>query len=94
MTPLKGFFLAITMLFAGILDASIHIEYYNKDSKDYEFNVKTCGSSTTVEFDHSRTSSVTIQSGCNEAVISTSCGKVTVKDGDKVVISNGCIKIE
>lgn len=91
----KGLLLLGALFFlASSVNAGIYIKYYNKDSKTHEFEVKTCGSKKSVEFGSSRTSSVTIQSGCDEAIIYTSCGEVKVKDGDKVTIKDGCITIE
>ncbi|MEI6311708.1 MAG: hypothetical protein WCP57_05550 [Bacteroidota bacterium] len=94
---MKKFISLCTIIFAcGILtsQAAIFLKYYNGDSNDAIFKVKTCGSTTEVKFDHSTTSTVTIQTGCSDAVIITSCGEVTVKDNMKVSIKNGCIKIE
>jgi len=73
---------------------AVTLKYINKDSKDYEFKVKSCGSTTKVEFDKSKTSTVTIQTGCSDAVIFDKCGEVKVKQGDKVIIKDGCIKVE
>jgi len=90
----KGFILIGTMIFlASSVYAGITLRYYNKDSNDHEWKVKTCGSTKTVEFDKSKTASVTIQTGCSDAVIYTDCGEVTVKDGDNITIKDGCIKI-
>ncbi|MGB1247572.1 MAG: hypothetical protein ACPG4Z_01710 [Chitinophagales bacterium] len=94
MKKFKILLLVTSFLFVGFVDAAIYIKYYNKDSNSYEFDVKTCGSSKTVEFKGSTTSSVTIQSGCDEAVIYTDCGEITVKDDAKVTIKDGCIIIE
>ena len=88
----KVFALFITVAFVTSAFAGTTLRYYNKDSKDYTFKTVTCGNHTEVTFDHSKTSSVTIQ-GCSDAVISTSCGDVKVKDGDKVIIENGCVKV-
>ena len=91
----KAFAMIVATAFlAGSASAGIYIKYYNKDSKNHEWKVKTCGSEKSVEFGSSRTSSVTIQSGCDEAVIYTDCGEITVHDGDKVTIKDGCITIE
>ncbi|HVD97380.1 MAG TPA: hypothetical protein VNB90_04185 [Cytophagaceae bacterium] len=73
---------------------SLTVRYYNKDSKTYVFDAKIAGSSTKVEFGGSRTASVTIQGGSNSAVIKTSCGEVTLKDGDNIEIQNGCITVK
>lgn len=87
--------LAAAMMFlASSTFAGITLRYYNKDSKTHEFKVKTCGSTKEVEFGSSRTASVTIQTGCSDAVIYTDCGEVTVKDGMKITIKDGCIKID
>ena len=84
--------LFLTLAFISSAYAGTTLRYYNKDSKDQNFKVTTCGNHTDVTFSHSTTSSVTIQ-GCSDAVISTSCGDVKVKDGDKVVIQDGCVKV-
>ncbi len=73
--------------------SAITIQYYNKDSKNHKMDVKIDGSVKQVEFDASKTSSVTIQGGAKTCVIATSCGKVEVKDGAKIEIKDGCIKI-
>lgn len=88
--------LFVLLFVAGTLltNAAIFIKYYNGDSNDSVFKVKSCGSTSEVKFDHGTTSTVTIQTGCAEAVVTTSCGDVTLKDNMKVSIKNGCIKIE
>ena len=72
----------------------VFLKYYNKDSKSYEFKVKTCGSTTKVKFDGSKSSTVTIQTGCNDAIIYDKCREVKVESGDKITIKDGCIKID
>jgi hypothetical protein len=73
--------------------AGVTLRYYNKDSSSRTFNVKICGSSKKVTFQGSRTSSTTIQ-GCSSATIYTSCGSIDVRNGDKIEIKNGCIKVK
>jgi hypothetical protein len=92
----KRLFLTISTIFlvATMMEAAVTIRYYNKDSKSYTMKVKIAGSSKTVEFGSSRTASVTIQGGSSECVIETSCGSVTVKDGQTIEIVDGCIKIK
>jgi len=92
----RRFFLtmAALLLVATLVDAAVTIRYYNKDSKTHTMNVKIAGSSKTVEFGSSRTASVTIQGGATSCEIETSCGKVTVKDGDTIEIKDGCIYIK
>lgn len=90
----KLFTLAVALLFiVSFVQAGVTLRYYNKDSKTHTMEVKISGSSKTVEFGSSRTASVTIQGGSSECVIETSCGKVTVKDGDNIEIKDGCIKV-
>ncbi|GAA3618178.1 hypothetical protein [Flavivirga jejuensis] len=72
---------------------AITLRYYNKDSNDYEFKVKSCGSTTKVKFGKSRTASVTIQTGCSGAIIYDKCKEVKVKKDDKITIKDGCITI-
>lgn len=74
-------------------EAKVYIQYYNKDSQSHKFKVRIGGMDKEVEFDSSRTSSVTIQGGGDVCVIETKCGKIEVKDGAKVEIKDGCIKI-
>jgi hypothetical protein len=74
-------------------EAKVYISYYNKDSQAYKLKVRIGGTDKEVEFDSSRTSSVTIQGGGDVCVIETKCGKVEVKDGAKIEIKDGCIKI-
>jgi hypothetical protein len=80
-------------MFALQTKASVYIQYYNKDSKTYTFDVKIAGTMTKVEFGGSRTSSVTIQGGSSECIIYTSCGEVKLSNNVKITISNGCITI-
>jgi hypothetical protein len=93
----KFFIMAAAVVFACVAVpsfASVYLRYHNDDSVDYKFDVKISGSSTTVEFDHSRTASVTIQGGGSTAEISTPSGKVTVKDGDTVEIKGGKVVVK
>lgn len=86
--------LVLIVLTAQSVHAAVTIRYYNKDSQTHKMDVKIAGSSRTVEFGSSRTSSVTIQGGSSKADIKTSCGTVTVEGGDNIEISNGCISVK
>jgi len=81
------------LMFAGSVSAAVTLRYYNKDSKSYTFKVKIDGSTKEVTFNGSTTTSVTIQGGSTEAVISCACGDVKVKGGDNIEIKDGCIKV-
>ena len=91
---MKKLLLTLTLVAsATVAFCGVTIRYYNQDSKDYTFKVRMDGSDKEVTFEHSRTSTVTIQGGSGPAVIETSCGKVEVKDGAHIEIKDGCIKI-
>jgi len=87
----------LTMAIVGFAISSafsaINIHYYNKDSKSITLKVKLDGVTKEVTFDASKTSDVTIQGGAKECIIITSCGEVKIKDGAKIEIKDGCIKI-
>ncbi|MBP7902041.1 MAG: hypothetical protein KA015_04410 [Spirochaetes bacterium] len=74
--------------------ASVTLDYYNRDSVNYKFDAKMQGSTYTVEFGSSRTSTVTIQGGGDTADIITPSGIVKVKKGDKIEIKDGKIKVK
>lgn len=80
-------------VFIQLASAAVTLRYYNKDSKTHKFEVRIAGSTKTVEFGSSRTSSVTIQGGSEECIIYTKCGEVTVRQGDNITIKDGCITV-
>ncbi|NME71088.1 hypothetical protein [Flammeovirga aprica] len=94
---MKAIKLISTSIFVAILAFALHayaavtVRYQNNDSNDYTFDAEIAGSTKKVTFYGSRTGSVTIQGGASSAVIYTKCGKVTVSQGDKIYIKNGCI---
>jgi hypothetical protein len=84
----------IALLFIStIASAAVTISYYNKDSKDYKWTVTMDGTTKEVVFDGSKTSAVTVQGSGKLCIIETPCGKVEVKDGAKIEIKDGCIKV-
>jgi hypothetical protein len=90
----KHLFITVAFLFiSSMASAYVTISYYNKDSKTYKMKVTMDGNSKEVEFDASKTSSVTVQGSAKVCIIETPCGKVEVKDGAKIEIKDGCIKI-
>lgn len=91
---LKTIFLsAAFLLVAGIANA-FTIRYSNNDSQNYTMEVRSNGSTQKIEFTSSTTGSSSVQTSASEVEIKTSCGWVKVKDGAKISIKNGCIKIE
>lgn len=88
--------LLILILFVGlspIADASVYIQYTNKDSKSYKFDVKIAGVITTVEFQANRTSSVTIEGSVTECIVFSQCGEIKLSNNTHITILNGCISI-
>jgi hypothetical protein len=73
--------------------AYVTISYYNKDSKSYKWKVTMDGNIKEVSFDGSKTSTVTVQGSGKVCIIETECGKIEVKDGAKIEIKDGCIKV-
>jgi hypothetical protein len=90
---LKTLFTAAFLLVTVIANA-FTISYYNKDSKNYTMEVKSNGSTQKVEFSSSTSGSASIQTSASEVEIKTQCGWVKVKNGAKITIKDGCIKVE
>ncbi len=86
----------IMMLFVMItqIASAFSVRYYNKDSKTYKWEVKINGNTRTIEFRSSTTGTASVSLSGDEIEIKTECGWVTVEDGDKVIIKDGCITIE
>jgi hypothetical protein len=91
---LKKILLSIAFLLVVNLASAFTIKYYNKDSKNHTMEVRSNGSTQKVEFTSSTSGSTSIQTSASEVEIKTSCGWVKVKDGAKISIKDGCIKIE
>lgn len=79
---------AVTLAWAGPT-----IRYYNEDSKDYKWKATCSGTEYEVEFDHSKTSSVTIQ-GSTPCTIHTPNGDVKITGDAKVHIKDGKLTVE
>jgi hypothetical protein len=90
---LKTLFATAFLLVTTIANA-FTIHYYNKDSKKYTMEVRSNGSSQTVEFNSSTTGDTSIQTSASEVEIKTSCGWVKVKNSAKISIKDGCITVE
>ncbi|HVV83945.1 MAG TPA: hypothetical protein VHE35_12810 [Kofleriaceae bacterium] len=79
---------AATLAYAGAT-----IRYYNEDSKDYKWKATCSGTDYDVEFDHSKTSSVTIQ-GSTPCVLHAPAGDVKVNGDMKIHIKDGKVTVE
>lgn len=91
---IKTFILSMTFLLVSSIASAFTIDYYNKDSKSYTMEVRSNGSTQKVSFNASTTGATSIQTSASEVEINTSCGWVKVKNGQKVVIKDGCITIQ
>mgnify|MGYP001225181202 CR=1 FL=1 len=91
---LKKLLLSVAFLLVVNLASAFTIKYYNKDSKNHTMEVRSNGSTQKVEFNSSTSGSTSIQTSASEVEIKTACGWVKVKDGAKISIKDGCIKIE
>lgn len=90
----KTLFLTAALFLVVNLASAFTIKYHNNDSKNHTMEVRSNGSTQKVEFTSSTSGSTSIQTSASEVEIKTSCGWVKVKDGAKVSIKDGCIKIE
>jgi hypothetical protein len=91
---LKMLFLSIGFIFLANVASAFTVKYYNKDSKKHVMEVKTNGSTTKIEFNSSTSGATSVQTSASVIEVKTACGWVKVKDGDKIVIKDGCITIE
>lgn len=91
---LKMIFMSAAFLLLANVASAFTIRYYNNDSKNYTMEVRSNGSTQKIEFNSSTTGSTSVQTSASEVEIKTECGWVKVKDGAKISIKNGCIKIE
>lgn len=89
---LKTLLSAAFLLIATIASA-FTVDYYNKDSQKYTMEVRSNGSTQKVEFSASTSGAASIQTSASEVEIKTSCGWVKVKNGAKITIKDGCIKV-
>jgi hypothetical protein len=69
------------------------IRYYNEDSKDYTWKATCSGSEYSVTFDHSKTSSVTIQ-GSTPCTLHASDGDHKIDGDTKIHIKDGKVTVE
>ena len=92
MKKLVAGFVAIAS-FATVAYASATLRYYNEDSKDYTWKATCSGSEYEVTFDHSKTSSVTIQ-GSAPCTLHTSSGDVKITGDAKIHIKDGKVTVE
>lgn len=91
---LKKILLSVAFLLVANMASAWTVRYYNNDSKKHVMEVRSNGTTQKIEFGASTTSSTSVQTSASEIEIKTECGWVKVKDGAKISIKNGCIKIE
>ena len=83
----------VVLFFLTSIASAYSVPYYNKDSKSYTFEVKINGSTREITFDGSKTSTAHCPPGADYAEIKSECGWIKVKNGQKVLIKDGCITI-
>ncbi len=69
------------------------LRYYNEDSKDYTWEATCSGSKYSVTFDHSKTSSVTIQ-GSAPCTLHAPSGDIKLTGDAKLHIKDGKASVE
>lgn len=89
---IKAILFALVMCVSMIAEA-YSVPYYNRDSKTYTFEVKINGSTREITFKGSTSGTAHCPPTADEAEIKSSCGWIKVKNGQKVEIKDGCIKI-
>ena len=87
------FAFAALLLFVTSMASAYSVLYYNKDSKSYTFDVKLKGNTKKITFKGSTSGTAHCPPTANIAEIKSECGWVEVKNGQKVVIKDGCLKI-
>ena len=88
--------MTIMLLFVMITQivSAFSVRYYNKDSKTYKWEVKINGNIRSIEFRSSTAGTASVSLSGDKIEIKTDCGWVTVQDGDRIVIKDGCVTIE
>lgn len=82
---------ALTMV--STLASAFSVPYYNKDSKTYTFEVKINGSVREITFNGSTSGTAHCPPMADDCEIKSACGWVKVKNGQKVIIKDGCLTI-
>ena len=89
----KIMLLAAVLFLFGEIASAYSVPYYNRDSKTYTFEVKINGSTREITFKGSTSGTAHCPPTADEAEIKSDCGWIKVKNGQKVEIKDGCIKI-
>lgn len=89
----KLMFLTLALMCISTFASAFSVPYSNKDSKTYTFEVKINGSVREITFKASTTGTANCPPMADDCEIKSSCGWVKVKNGQKVVIKDGCLKI-
>lgn len=93
MKKLRTISLTLALLFFASIANAYSIPYYNRDSTTHTFEVKINGSKYEITFNSSTTGTASCPPGADVAEINCACGWVTVKNGQKVEIKDGCVKV-
>jgi hypothetical protein len=92
---MKAKLLMLTVVFLCLttVASAFSVPYYNKDSKTYTFTVKINGSEREITFKGSTSGTAHCPPSADDCEIQSECGWVKVKNGQKVIIKDGCLKI-
>lgn len=93
MNHFKTFATILMFLFITNIVSAFSVPYYNKDSKTYTFEVRINGSTREIEFKGSTSGTAHCPPSADKCEIKTACGWVEVKNGQKVIIKDGCLSI-
>jgi len=86
------FTLVAFVLIAASAFAGVTFHYTNKDKTEHKLKIKIDGIYQEITFAPGKTAKIKLKGKETECLIVTSCGEVSIKDGDKFEIINGCIK--
>jgi hypothetical protein len=86
------FTLVAVLFFSATVFAGVSFHYTNKDSKAIILKVRIDGVYREITFAANKSAKIKVKGKETECLIVTSCGEVSIKDGDKFEIINGCIK--
>ncbi|MGD1839403.1 MAG: hypothetical protein ACFB0B_00675 [Thermonemataceae bacterium] len=94
---MKKSLVILLFLAAGIMAATspnaVQLTFQNMDAEDRTFEVMIDDAKQQVTFPKGGEGAVTIEGTAEVATIYTECDEVQVKNGDKIVIQDNCVKV-
>ena len=89
----KAVLFALLMLGTTIAQA-FSVQYYNRDSKKYTWEIKVNGNLREITFNASTSGTANSPSSGDKCEIKCECGWVEIQKGQKIEIKDGCITIK